>query len=164
MDIHYFIDCKLIYESDDFYVIVPKTPHIDREDGGHICIVAKDPGIGSLQQLDDDTLIELSLLTRTVGAAMTEVLNRHGVDVKLINYQLNGNWTYFEEKKPSLHVHLYGRALSARIQKFGTSLYFPKKSDDPDFYKNNRGLNDDEIEEINKIIVSKMPPCPRSRV
>lgn len=155
MKINIFGECKLIFESQNYYVIVPQMPHVDRNDGGHICIVAKDNNICSLQQLDDNGLIELSLLTRAVGDAMIETMNKHGIDVRLINYQINGNWTFFDEKKPSLHLHLYGRALSAKIQKFGNSLYFPTKKDNLDFYKNNKCVTDEDIEGMNSILVRK---------
>ena len=40
-------------------------------------------------------------------------MKKQGVEIGRINYQDNGNW------KPHLHIHLYCRALDAKIQKYG---------------------------------------------
>jgi hypothetical protein len=53
------------------------------------------------------------------GEAMQRVLPERGIDIGRINYQDNGNWRH------ELHVHLYGRAKSAKVQKWGTFLQLP---------------------------------------
>ena len=80
-------------------------------------------------------------------------MNKHGVDVGRINYQDNGNWTEFKPSGSSLHLHLYGRARSAKIQKYGQSLFFPHEDEQPEFYKTLQPLNQEDIQEINSKII-----------
>lgn len=141
----------LIYQSKNFIVEAPEHPHVDRTDGGHIRIkpIKK---VLDRQALSRDQAIELMDLTRVVGAAMIKVMNAHGVDIGRINYQDNGNWSVFKPEGPYLHMHIYGRAKSAKIQKYGEALYFPHKKEDPDFYKDNQPLTKEDVESIKKEI------------
>ncbi len=81
----------LIYESDNFTVEAVDKPLVDRNDGGHISINPK-RRVKDRQALSAVEAIELMRLTMTTGEAMTTIMNEHGVDVKRINYQDNGNW------------------------------------------------------------------------
>lgn len=75
-----------------------------------------------------------------------------GVDIGRINYQDNGNWGVFDPEGPYLHIHLYGRAKSAKIQKYGQACYFPHINEDPEYYRDFKPLNSGDIEGINKEI------------
>ena len=150
----YFCNVKRIITTDHFCVFVPETPHIDRMDGGHICISATRNGAYYLQDLNDQELFEMAVLQKIVGQSMLEVLQNHGVNIKLINYQINGNWTYDNQNKPLLHIHMYGRSFPGRIQRFGQSLYFPLKKDNEAFYMDNKQISDLEIEEIRQKVIS----------
>lgn len=145
----------LIYESINFIVEAVEKPHVDRNDGGHIKIYPK-VRILDRQQLSPKLAIELMRLTIIVGEAMSKVMNEHGVDVKRINYQDNGNWSVFKPEGPYLHIHLYGRAEGAKIQKFGQALNFPHREERPEYYENLKPLNADDVKdiraEINKLI------------
>jgi diadenosine tetraphosphate (Ap4A) HIT family hydrolase len=129
----------VIYSTSNFNIEVPDAPHIDRLDGGHLIISPKFI-IEDRTQLSPAMAIELTKLTMIAGEAMKTALNRQGIDVARINYQENGNWL------PYLHVHLYGRAQSAKTQKFGTPLYFPAQ--ESGFYTTFQPLNSDDIREI----------------
>jgi hypothetical protein len=85
-------------------------------------------------------------LTIIVGEAMEVALNRRGIDIGRINYQDNGNWGLFKPQGPYLHIHLYGRAKSAAVQKFGHALNLPRR--ETGFYDAFQALNDGDIEEI----------------
>ncbi len=87
-------------------------------------------------------------LTIVAGQAMTKVMNEHGVDIGQINYQENGNWQVFKPEGPLLHIHLYGRAKSAKIQKYGQAWYFPHINEKPEYYENFKPLNEDDIKNI----------------
>lgn len=150
----YFHNIKKIITTDHFCVFVPEIPHVDRMDGGHVCISATRSAAYYIQDLTDQELFEMAVLQKTVGQSMLEVLRNHGINIKIINYQINGNWTYDNDNKPLLHVHLYGRSFPGRIQRFGHSLYFPLKRDNESFYKDNKQLSDLEIEEIRHRILS----------
>ena len=151
----YFNNYKLIIETENFLVFVPDMPHIDRKDGGHVCIGAKNNDIYTLQDFSDMTLFELVMLEKIVGYAMMKILNKHGIDIELLNYQINGNWTFDSLDRPSFHVHIYGRARSAVIQPFGQCLNLPTKSEHPEFYVNNQPLNDDDIISMRNCIRQK---------
>ncbi len=69
--------------------------------------------------------------TIVVGEAMKKAMQSVGVEIGRINYQDNGNWT------PHLHVHLYCRAKTATMQKYGDpiipghkNIYKPLNRDD----------------------------------
>ncbi len=146
----------LIYSSDNFLVEAVDKPHIDRDDGGHIIIYPK-VKVRDRQQLSTELAIELMMLTIAVGKAMSSVMNRHGVDIGRINYQDNGNWGVFDSGGASLHVHLYGRAKSAKIQKYGQACFFPHIEENGEYYENYKPLNINDINamraEIEKVIL-----------
>ncbi len=139
----------LIYESDNFIVksFDNTNPHIDRENGGHIIIFPKIPVVDR-QHLSPKKAIELMRLTIVVGQAMTKVMNEHGVDIGRINYQDNGNWSVFESTGPHLHVHIYGRAKSAKIQKYGQACNFPHIAEKPEYYTHLKPLTKEDTKDI----------------
>lgn len=96
--------------------------------------------------------IELARLVSVAGQAMTTVLKKAGIDIGRINYQDNGNWTVFKAEGSKLHVHIYGRAKDAKIQKYGQALNFPHKAEYPEFYKDNEPLHEEDIIQIKKEI------------
>ncbi|MFA5129388.1 MAG: hypothetical protein WC477_00540 [Patescibacteria group bacterium] len=140
---------KLIYQTKDFVVEAVEKPHVTRMDGGHIKIY---PNIRIVDrtQLEPTIAIELMRLTMVAGEAMATALNRRGIDIGRINYQDNGNWSVFKPEGPYLHIHLYGRAKSAKIQKYGDAGHFPHP--ETGFYDGFEPLNDGDIDEIRKEI------------
>ncbi|RIV31665.1 hypothetical protein D2V08_12990 [Flagellimonas lutimaris] len=140
---------SLIYETPNFVVEAVQLPLVTRLDGGHISISPK-------IKLDNRTLltpklaIEQMYLTMLVGEAMTIGLNNCGIDIGRINYQDNGNWGVLKPEGPFLHVHLYGRAKSAKVHKYGEACDFPFRQ--TGFYDDFEPLNVDDIEEIRKQI------------
>jgi hypothetical protein len=142
----------LIYTSENFTVDAEDHPLIDRDDGGHVTITPI-MWISNRQQLTPRQAIELMRLTIVTGEAMESVMNRHGVDVGRINYQDNGNWSVFKPEGPLLHIHLYGRAKSARYQRYGQACYFPHKDENSEYYKPFRPLTAIDIEAISDEII-----------
>ncbi len=112
----------VIFEATHFDVVTLEHPHIARGDGGHLIINPKVP-VEDRTCLSREQAIELMKLTMVTGEAMRNVLPKKGIDIGRINYQDNGNWRH------ELHVHLYGRARGARVQKFGHALSFPPTRD-----------------------------------
>lgn len=139
----------VIYETDNFQVESREKPHITGSDGGHLVIRPK-RDISTRQELSAMEAIELMRLTMIVGEAMTIAMNNRGVDIGRINYQDNGNWSVFKPKDPHLHIHLYGRAKSATIQKYGEAAHFPLPA--TGFYEKNEPFNAEDIIEIQKQI------------
>ena len=119
--------------------------------GGHIKISPKER-LAKRQDLESRQAVELMRLTMVVGEAMEIAMNNRGVDIGRINYQDNGNWSVFKPEGPYLHIHLYGRAKSAKIHKYGQACFFPHREDQPEYYKNFKPLNSEDITEIKKEI------------
>jgi diadenosine tetraphosphate (Ap4A) HIT family hydrolase len=138
-----------IFQTENFIVEAAGKPHVTRTDGGHIRIQPK-VKYTDRTQLSPQKAIELIRLTMVVGEAMSVALNRRGIDIGRINYQDNGNWTVFTPEGPWMHVHLYGRAKSAKIQKYGDACYFPQRSSG--FYDKFEPLNKEDVLEIRKEI------------
>lgn len=138
-----------IYETNNFIVEVVDLPHVDRLDGGHLKISPK-VRLADRIDLSPKLAIELMRLTMLVGEAMTIGLNNRGIDVGRINYQDNGNWSVFKPEGPYLHIHLYGRAKSAKIHKYGDACHFPQR--ETGFYDSFEPLNAEDIVEIQKQI------------
>ena len=108
----------IVFETANFSVSTPEQPHVGRGDGGHLIINPK-VVVEDRAQLSRELAIELMKLTMVAGEAMKMVMTRQGIDIGRINYQDNGNWRH------ELHVHLYGRARSAKLQPYGHALAFP---------------------------------------
>lgn len=104
------------------------------------------------QALSPKEAIELMRLTMIVGDAMIQVMNEHGIDIGRINYQDNGNWSVFKSEGPYLHIHLYGRAKSARVHEYGQACYFPHREEKPEYYQDFKPLNKSDVEGISKRI------------
>jgi diadenosine tetraphosphate (Ap4A) HIT family hydrolase len=140
----------LIYQSTNFIIETPsQKPHVDREDGGHLMIVPK-IRVEDRTKLSPDLAKELMKLTMVAGEAMKKVMNDQRVDIGRINYQENGNWSVFDPEGPYLHVHLYGRAKSAKIQKYGDALNFPHM--ETGFYDTNKPLTEADVQAIREEI------------
>jgi diadenosine tetraphosphate (Ap4A) HIT family hydrolase len=147
----------LIYESENFFIEAPESPHIDRNDGGHIVITPKIK-VEDRTKIAPELARELMKLSIVTGEAMTTVMNAHGVDIGRINYQDNGNWSVFKPGGPHMHEHIYGRAKSAKIQKYGDALNFPHRN--TGFYDNNKPLTQDDIQAI-RALIEKLLESPR---
>lgn len=83
---------------------------------------------------------------------MTKVMKEHGVDIGRINYQDNSNWSLLTPEGPHFKYHLYGRATTATIQKYGEALYGKRFEEDPEFYKGFKALTEVDVQEIGKEI------------
>ena len=101
-----------IFRTKNFILESHENPEIDREDGGHIKI-SPVVDVSDRTQLSPVQAIELIRFTIVAGLAFSKVMDNLGITLGRINYQENGNW------KPHLHIHLYGRALNAKYQKYG---------------------------------------------
>jgi len=133
----------IIFETENFILESHENPEVDRLEGGHVKISPK-ISVEDRTKLAPDQAIELMRFTMIAGEAMVKAMNRIGVEIGRINYQDNGNWT------PELHIHLYCRAKTAIMQKYGEPIipghkeeYHPLNEDDIKCIK-------EEIEEISK--------------
>jgi diadenosine tetraphosphate (Ap4A) HIT family hydrolase len=127
-----------IYETQNFILESHEKPEIDRLEGGHVKISPKND-VEDRTKLTPRQAIELMRFTIVAGEAMKKAMQRINVKIGRINYQENGNW------KPHLHIHLYCRAITAKMQKYGD----PIKPGHKDNYK---PLNKNDIIRIKKEI------------
>lgn len=141
---------RIIYETKNFIVCVPKIPHIPREDGGHIWIRGRKNNFCSRLDLDSNEAIEVMRLTMLISEAMINGMKNRNINIERINYQENGNWAYRKGKNPIFHIHLYGRTMNSKTQIWGEALVFPNKQ--TGFYDEFEPFNDDDIKEIKKQI------------
>lgn len=102
----------LIFETKNFILESHDKPEIDRLEGGHVKISPK-VAVKDRTKLSPELAIELMRFTMVAGEAMVKAMAKIGVEIGRVNYQDNGNW------KPELHIHLYCRAVDAKMQKFG---------------------------------------------
>lgn len=141
---------KIIYETENFILFTNAAkPHIPREDGGHICITSKEP-VCDRTEFSPSLAKELIRLSMMAGEAFVKGMAEGGVTVSRINYQENGNWAFRKQNtyKPFFHLHLYGRTVDSKTQKWGEALVFP----DPDtgFYDNFTPLSENDTANIAK--------------
>jgi len=139
----------LVYRTDNFIVDAVDKPMITRLDGGHL-IINPVVRISDRTKLTPPLAIEFIRLSMIVGEAMQTALNKRGIDVGRINYQDNGNWAVFSPQGPHFHLHLYGRAISAKIQKYGEATHLPLPN--TGFYEGLEPLHNDDIQAIREEI------------
>jgi diadenosine tetraphosphate (Ap4A) HIT family hydrolase len=142
----------LIFETPHFVVERAPRPFVSREEGGHIRIFPKDrERITDRSKLTPVEAIEFMRLSIAVGEAMEKALNEKGIPVVKINYEDLGNWAFKEKnKQPVLHMHIFGRAKDAKVQKFPEAVNLPDRSSG--LYENFVPLNDEDIALIKKYI------------
>lgn len=133
-----------IFDSENFIVESHERPEIHRLEGGHIKISPKTL-IEDRTKLTPKQAIELMRLTMVAGIAMKNGMEKSGVNIGRINYQDNGNWT------SHLHIHLYGRAIDAKIQKFGEPIIDGHKEEYEPLNKIDIKNISEEIEKLFKL-------------
>ncbi|MGI8419883.1 MAG: hypothetical protein ACR2LN_04530 [Candidatus Levyibacteriota bacterium] len=139
----------VIFETDNFSIESADKPYVSREEGGHIYLFPKVP-VRDRTQLSAPLAVEYMKLSMVVGDALPEAMQRRGVDIGIINYQDMGNWRVFTPEGPTLHMHIYGRAKTAGIQKYGEAVQLPQRS--TGFYDNFKPLDEEDRKEIKKVI------------
>jgi diadenosine tetraphosphate (Ap4A) HIT family hydrolase len=138
---------KVIFETENFFVDAPEKPFIDRLEGGHIRISPK-VKVSDRTKLSSGLAKEYIKLSMVVGEAMKLGLANQGIDLGVVNYQEMGNWAVFDPEGPTMHMHLFGRAIAATKQKYGEAVLLPRK--ESGFYDEFQPLNNEDIADIKK--------------
>lgn len=143
----------IIFKSKNFKLCTYDRPHLTRADGGHL-IISPLVKYRDRLELSPALLVEMAWITQLAGEAMTLGLRKQGIDIGLINYQDNKNWKAVSPDGPYFHLHLYGRAKGATIQKYGEALSMPRP--ETGFYDSNEPLTEQDVEvigeEINRLL------------
>jgi len=135
----------LIYETPNFILETIKKPFIDRAEGGHIRIWSK-LKISDRTKLTPEQAIEYTKLSMIAGEALSNVMSKQGIDMGIVNYQEMGNWSVFKPEGVTMHMHIFGRAKTATIQKYGEAVLLPQR--DTGFYDKFEPLTEEDIKEM----------------
>lgn len=119
-------------------------PFIDRSEGG-IYVFPKVVVLDRMQ-LSLRLAIEYMKLSMVVGEALESAMARRGVGIDIVNYQDMGSWGVFKHEGLTLHMQVYGRAITAAIQKYGDAVQLPHR--ETGFYDGFEPLNSEDINEI----------------
>ena len=146
----------IILETHKFTVAGHDKPHHDRNNGGHAKVSPKER-YGDRTEMPTELYLSMMQLVRVTGEAITAVMRRKGVDVVRINYQDNGNWSYFPSMKrdPHIHVHLYVRSSDEkhpqgdeRFKAFPEALVFPFVGDNLEYYESFQPYSEEDCADI----------------
>lgn len=151
---------RILYRSKKFIAVVVAPPmgiHVDRKDGGQITILPT-RHVSDRKDFTQSEAKEFMLLSMLMGNAMYDALPKNNIDIALINYQNNSNFSVDKPIGPHLDLHLYGRARSSRYQKHGQALSFPKKGNP--YYKKLNPLTKKD-EQLLKIEIRKIIKQPK---
>lgn len=141
---------NIVFETNNFIIDAPEHPFIDRLEGGHVRISPK-VKVSDRTKLSSELAKEYMKLSMVTGEAMKLGLSKRGINIGIINYQDMGNWAVFNPGGPTMHMHLFGRAVTATKQKYGEGVLLPRK--ETGFYDDFQRLNDEDIQEIKKEII-----------
>lgn len=134
---------EIVFETKNFFAEAAPHPFVSREEGGHIRVLPK-VTVEDRTKLSVELATELMIFTMIIGEALVKGMSKRGVEIGRVNYQDMGNWG------PTLHIHIFGRAVTAVKQRYGEAVYLPKK--ETGFYEGFKPLNSDDVEEIKKNI------------
>lgn len=135
----------LIYETPNFILETREKPFVDRAEGGHVRIWSK-LKISDRTNLSSEQAVEYMKLSMVAGESLTNVMIKQGIDIGIVNYQEMGNWSVFKPEGVTLHMHIFGRAKTATIQKYGEAVLLPQR--ETGFYDKFEPLSDEDIEEM----------------
>lgn len=143
---------NIIVKTKNFVICTINKPHIDRKEGGHIVIASRVNQYASIEDMPQYILHEFIDISSICGKYMKNMFAEEKIEVDIINYQINGNWSALNEVRDSVHMHLYGRAKQAIIQPYGSAVFLPDFV--TGFYDKNVGLNMDEIMYLREKLLS----------
>jgi diadenosine tetraphosphate (Ap4A) HIT family hydrolase len=136
---------EIICKSITFDIEIPEKPLVDREDGGHLRIASR-MKVKDRTELTTLQTIEYALLSEVAGKALEQAMTLRGIEIGNINWQEMGNWSVFKPQGVTLHMHIFGRAKTARVQKYGEAVRLP--SPDTGFYDNFQKLDEGDVQAI----------------
>lgn len=133
---------EIILETTTFCVEVPESPFVDRNDGGHLRIMSKIK-VKDRTELNMEQTVEYALLSEVVGKALELGMTKRGIEIGNVNWQEMGNWSVFKPEGITLHMHIFGRAKNAKVQKYGEAVQLPFR--DTGFYEGFEKLDKDDV-------------------
>ena len=140
---------NILCRTKTFDVYKMERPFIDRNEGGHLMIKSR-VKVKDRTELTLEQTIEYALLSEVVGKALELGLTENGVEIGNLNWQEMGNWGVFNPNGITMHMHVFGRAKNAKIQKYGEAAKLPFRN--TGFYDKFESLYPEDI----AIIKNKM--------
>lgn len=146
----------IILETKKFIVQGHDKPHHDRNNGGHAKVSPKER-YADRTEMPVPLYLAMMQLVMLTGEAITTVMRQKGLDIVRINYQDNGNWSYFLSMKrdPHIHIHLYVRSNEEkhpsgdkRFKAFPEALYFPFVGESPEYYESFQPYSEEDCADI----------------
>lgn len=146
----------IIFETDKYIVQGHDRPHHDRDNGGHAKVSPK-AKYADRSEMPEDLYLALMMLVRIAGEAITSVMTAKGIPIARINYQDNGNWSYFPsmKKDPQIHLHLYVRSYEEkhpagdpRFKPFPHAMVAPFIGDAPEYYESFKPYTAQDCQDI----------------
>lgn len=141
----------IAFEGTFFSLFFPKVPMVYREDGGHLIMIPKRHVVDIADFTDSETQ-EYMVLAKAASKVMYSLLPELGIDVGRINYHDNGNLEADKKIGAHQHLHFYGRARSAKFQKWKSNLSFPDFDPQQEYYKNATHFTDAEKHKIREFL------------
>ena len=149
-------DGKVIWETENFMVVVPPNPLVSREEGGHIIIIGKNDKYKYDSRLDFNPkeVLEVQRLCQMICNAYKKAMKERNINIVRINYFEAGNWAFKKDYmknnkvKTFYHEHIFGRVIDAKKQVFPEAPYLPNRN--TGFYDGFEPLDDNDIECIIK--------------
>lgn len=143
---------NIIIETKHFVICTIEKPHIDRKEGGHIVVASSVNQYTAMEDMPQDILHEFIDISSICGRYMKKMFAEEQIDVDIINYQVNGNWSALNDARDYVHMHLYGRAKQAKNQPYGSAVYLPDF--ETGFYDKNEGLSMIEVMYLREKLLS----------
>ncbi len=149
-------DC--IFSTKSFTLERAPKPFISREEGGHLRIFPKRPGITCINDLTPQEAVELIWLETMVRQALLVGMKRQGVAIVWVNIEDLGNWAFKRGETPQLHIHVFGRASTAINQLWPEAPSLPDRS--TGFYDSFSPITNDDMAAIRSEIESLVQQSP----
>lgn len=150
-------DYTELYETENFKVLIPPKPFVDRSEGGHLMIYSK-LHVSDRTKLNRDQALEYTKLSMIIGEALKLGLAEGGIDIGIVNYQEMGNWSVSEPEGPTMHMHVFGRAKTATRQKYGEAVQLPFR--ESGFYDGFKPLSNEDQVAI-RIAIEELEASPK---
>lgn len=135
----------LIFETTNYILETREKPFVDKAEGGHIRIWSK-IYVSNRTQLTPEQAAEYMKLSMIAGEALINVMKQQGIDIGIVNYQEMGNWSVFKPEGVRMHMHIFGRAKTATIQKYGEAVLLPQR--ETGFYDKFKPLDETDIKQM----------------
>ena len=134
---------RILYEGKHHSLFFPAVPMVYREDGGHVILLPK-RHVTDVSFFTNEEAHEYMVFYMAAGKLMYDIVPTFGIDLGRVNYHDNGNLEADKKIGAHQHLHFYGRARSARHQKWKDNLVFPSFDPQNSYFKSATSFTESE--------------------